>query len=211
MRTDEKLRTVYETIAPVITRSERAWKEYLDFAVNFYKYSFDNTLLVYAQNRDVSMLASTAIWNKVGRYVNKGSKGIGVCEYAKAKISIKYLFDVNQTHGQKVPDMKWIVAEADKGNFLERLNYTHNIRADSFGECIADIIESVVADNMDTCLQEFENDIKGHMFETLPFDGLAIVALCMFISTGTIGREIFIGIINRTANNNHIQYFHFAA
>ena len=172
MRVDEKLKTVYETIAPIIVQNERAWKEYLDFAVKFYKYSFDNTLLVYAQNRNVSMLATTAIWNKVGRYVSKGEKGIGVCEYTKAKLSIKYLFDVSQTHGQQTPNMKWSVEEVEKDKVVERLAYSHNIETSSYGDCITKIIESIIEVNFDNYLQEFENDIKGHMFEDLPIDGL---------------------------------------
>jgi len=49
LRKDERLRTVYETIAPHITRTEGAWRDYLGFAARLYKYSFDNALLVYAQ------------------------------------------------------------------------------------------------------------------------------------------------------------------
>ena len=50
LRKDEKLKTIYETIAPHITRTESAWRDYLGFAARLYKYSFDNALLVYAQN-----------------------------------------------------------------------------------------------------------------------------------------------------------------
>ncbi|WP_026073849.1 hypothetical protein [Acetivibrio cellulolyticus] len=86
MRKDEKLKTIYETIALHITRNENSWRDYLRFAATLYKYSFDNTLLIFAQNPNVTMLAPTAIWNRVGRYVNKGSTGIAVCEYENARI-----------------------------------------------------------------------------------------------------------------------------
>jgi hypothetical protein len=59
LRKDERLKTIYETIAPHITRSEIAWRDYLKFASKFFKYSFDNALLVYAQNPNVTMLAPT--------------------------------------------------------------------------------------------------------------------------------------------------------
>ena len=46
MRNDERLRTIYEVMAPYIVRSERNWREYLSFASRFHKQSFDNILLV---------------------------------------------------------------------------------------------------------------------------------------------------------------------
>ena len=50
MRNDERLRTIYEVMAPYIVRSERNWRDYLAFASRFHKQSFDNVLLVYAQD-----------------------------------------------------------------------------------------------------------------------------------------------------------------
>lgn len=75
---DEPLppKVIYETIAPSVTRSEAAWKDYLRFGSRIYKHQFDNALLVYAQNPKATMLATTPIWNKINRYVNRGEKGI---------------------------------------------------------------------------------------------------------------------------------------
>ena len=86
MRPYEKLKTIYEIASRMIVRGEGAWKDYLSFAARIHKYSFDNALLVYAQNPDVTTLASIPQWNKVGRNVNRGSKGIAVCEYENAKL-----------------------------------------------------------------------------------------------------------------------------
>lgn len=102
MRKDERLKTVYETIAPHVTRTESNWRDYLAFAARFHKHRFDNTLLVYAQNPNVTALASTGQWNKIGRYVNRGAVGIAVCEYENAKLTISHLFDISQTNGRAV-------------------------------------------------------------------------------------------------------------
>lgn len=67
MRNDERLRTIYEVMAPYIVRSERNWRDYLAFASRFHKQSFDNILLVYAQDEDVTILASKKQWASVGR------------------------------------------------------------------------------------------------------------------------------------------------
>ena len=63
MRNDERLRTIYEVMAPYIVRNEHNWRDYLAFASQFHKHSFDNILLVYAQDEDriVSSSCSTTI------------------------------------------------------------------------------------------------------------------------------------------------------
>jgi hypothetical protein len=58
LRNDERLRTIYEVMAPYIVRNEHNWRDYLAFASQFHKHSFDNILLVYAQDEDVSILAT---------------------------------------------------------------------------------------------------------------------------------------------------------
>ena len=67
MRKDEKLKTIFETAAQIIVRSESSWKDYLAFASRIHKYSFDNALLIYAQTSDVTALASLAQWNKISK------------------------------------------------------------------------------------------------------------------------------------------------
>lgn len=74
MKKDERLRTIYEVIAPHVVRSESNWRDYLSFAARFHKHSFDNMLLVYAQKDDVTMLATSRQWNSVGRYINRGGE-----------------------------------------------------------------------------------------------------------------------------------------
>ena len=51
MRNDERLRTIYEVMAPYIVRSERNWRDYLAFASRFHKQSFDNILLVWRRQK----------------------------------------------------------------------------------------------------------------------------------------------------------------
>lgn len=66
MRNDERLRTIYEVMAPYIVRNEHNWRDYLAFASQFHKHSFDNILLVYAQDEDVSILATRKQWATIG-------------------------------------------------------------------------------------------------------------------------------------------------
>lgn len=92
MRNDERLRTIYEVMAPYIVRSERNWRDYLAFASRFHKQSFDNILLVYAQDEDVTILATKKQWAGVGRNLISRPKGIAVCVYSNARLTLDYLF-----------------------------------------------------------------------------------------------------------------------
>ena len=172
MRKDERLKTIYETIAIHITRSESAWRDYIEFASQFYKYSFDNALLIFAQNPNVTMLAPTTVWNKVGRYVNKGATGIAVCEYENARLTIRHLFDITQTNGRDVVATNWKFNEEMKIRMEERLSYGHSLKTSGFADCLNQISYEVVMGNLDNCLQNFQNDIENHLFEELPQDGL---------------------------------------
>ena len=172
MRKDERLRTIYETIAPHITRTEGAWRDYLGFAARLYKYSFDNALLVYAQNPNVTMLATTPIWNKFGRYIIKGATGLAVCEYDNAKLTIKHLFDISQTNGREIIPTNWQFDDKMKAELTSRLSYAHNLTSSSFNECLNQLAEEAVAERLDDYLQDFDFDIEGHLFSQLPQDGL---------------------------------------
>ena len=97
MRNDERLRTIYEVMAPYIVRNEHNWRDYLAFASQFHKHNFDNILLVYAQDEDVSILATRKQWAAIGRNLIPRAKGVAVCVYRNAKLTLDYLFDVSQT------------------------------------------------------------------------------------------------------------------
>ena len=70
MRNAERLRTIYEVMAPYIVRNEHNWRDYLAFASQFHKHSFDNILLVYAQDEDVSILATRKQWATTVSYTH---------------------------------------------------------------------------------------------------------------------------------------------
>ena len=119
MRNDERLRTIYEVMAPYIVRSERNWRDYLAFASRFHKQSFDNILLVYAQDEDVTILASKKQWASVGRNLISRPKGIAVCVYSNARLTLDYLFDITITASTMRMVLNFIRWKRN-GSFLRR-------------------------------------------------------------------------------------------
>ncbi|GGM24012.1 ArdC-like ssDNA-binding domain-containing protein [Dactylosporangium sucinum] len=54
------------------------WRQWLSFAANFHDYSFGNTLLIWSQRPDATLVAGYQRWQEIGRQVRKGETGIAI-------------------------------------------------------------------------------------------------------------------------------------
>ncbi|MCF8568423.1 ssDNA-binding domain-containing protein [Alicyclobacillus tolerans] len=54
------------------------WKRYLRFQSQFHSYSFHNTLLIFLQKPNATMVAGFHRWKAMGRLVRKGERGISI-------------------------------------------------------------------------------------------------------------------------------------
>lgn len=60
-----------------LTDSEE-WVRYLDTQRRFPSYSFNNTILIYLQRPDATLVAGFHAWKRLGRSVKKGERGIRI-------------------------------------------------------------------------------------------------------------------------------------
>lgn len=171
MRNDERLRTIHEVMAPYIVRNEHNWRDYLAFASQFHKHSFDNILLVYAQDEDVSILATRKQWAAIGRNLIPRAKGVAVCVYRNAKLTLDYLFDVSQTTGKEIHPTDWQLSDEMKEALTERLSYAHGFPKQGFSQALYAMASESVADNYNHFLQELKQETKGHLFTEIPAGG----------------------------------------
>ena len=171
MRNDERLRTIYEIMAPYIVRNEHNWRDYLAFASQFHKHSFDNILLVYAQDEDVSILATRKQWAAIGRNLIPRAKGVAVCVYRNAKLTLDYLFDVSQTTGKEIHPTDWQLSDEMKKALTERLSYAHGFPKQDFPQALYAMASESVAENYNHFLQELKQETKGHLFTEIPAGG----------------------------------------
>jgi len=58
--------------------TDEDWLKFLKFQSLFYNYSASNAILIFMQKPDASYVMGYKAWNKVGRYVRKGSKGLAI-------------------------------------------------------------------------------------------------------------------------------------
>ncbi len=89
-----------------ITSSAGKYMAFLTTAANNFKYSFRDQLLIYAQKPDATACAEIDFWNKHGRYVNKGTRGIALLVDTTEKYKLRHVFDMSDTNsraGRTVP------------------------------------------------------------------------------------------------------------
>jgi len=158
-------------MAPYIVRNEHNWRDYLAFASQFHKHSFDNILLVYAQDEDVSILATRKQWATIGRNLTPRAKGVAVCVYRNAKLTLDYLFDVSQTTGKEIHPTDWQLSDEMKKALTERLSYAHGFPKQDFPQALYAMASESVAENYNHFLQELKQETKGHLFTEIPAGG----------------------------------------
>lgn len=168
MRRTEQLQNLYEAAVAQVTASSQSWSDFLAFSAQIYKYSFDNSLLIYLQRPDATMLASLPLWNQLGRYVHKAERSIAVCNFQDGNARIQHLFDATQTYGQPLP-VTWNLENIPIGQLVDQL-YPNDVN--DFYSCIYDQAHIAITSYMDMMLEGFERDIQHHFLGTLPQNGV---------------------------------------
>lgn len=142
---NEKVKALKESIEESTTELLRQMEEgksetlirYLEFCAKFHDYSFRNLMLALWQRPTLTRLAGLHAWNKLGRRVKKGEKGISILAPVFTKVNeldsnqvesaesrlvgfrVVYVFDEAQTEGDPLPDL--VHARGDPGDLIERL------------------------------------------------------------------------------------------
>jgi len=115
--------------------------QYLVAMARFHRYSFANLLAIFRARPDATHVAGIRTWNELGRFVQKGEKGIPILapiirhrrrkgdesdenateqrQRVVAGWHMVYVFDVLQTHGRALPEPTKISGEV--GTYLDRL------------------------------------------------------------------------------------------
>ena len=136
----DKLRAAHDKLQDAVAEivSGDDWKRMLQVASKFYRYSFNNHLMIFLQRPDATVVAGFNRWKSLGRFVKKGEKGIAIfapCKY-RTKVEtddgqekslqqirgfrVVHVFDISQTEGDEFPDLdavrpKLLDADAPEG------------------------------------------------------------------------------------------------
>lgn len=81
MSNQDKIKSALERIDKGLEtiNTNEDWMKYLQFQSLFYNYSFGNAILIYSQSGgQATYVKGYKSWNKLGRYVKKGAKGLAI-------------------------------------------------------------------------------------------------------------------------------------
>ena len=148
---------LYRRTGVAVAKNPQAWQNFLSAACRNYKCRFDEQLLIYAQRPDAIAVAQLETWNKqFKRWVNKDSKGIAVFDSKGRRNTLKYYFDISDTHegyyGSR-PVPIWQMSERYEQAVIERLS-------DRFGDVESADLASVL---METAKNAVEDNLQDYM------------------------------------------------
>lgn len=158
-----------QTARDIASNADR-YTDFLITAANNYKYSFKEQLLIHAQKPDATACAEIDTWNKLGRWVNKGTKGIALLIDRDVPYKLRYVFDISDTNSragrnitlwQMKPEYEYAVSEslqASFGDVEEPRDFPH---------LLMDISGYAVEDNLSDYLMELNAVKAGSFLEEL--------------------------------------------
>lgn len=124
---NEKTKKAAELIKQKVEKFQNSseYLEFMKFVAGFHSYSFQNRLLIWAQNPKATIVGGMKTWNKKGRKVKKGEKALTIyapCTVKKEeeneegeKVEKYYVtghyrtvpvFDISQTEGPEIPNIE---------------------------------------------------------------------------------------------------------
>lgn len=90
MSNADKIKAALERIEQGLAtiNTDEDWISFLRFQSLFYQYSFGNTMMIFLQNPEATYVMGYKAWNKLGRYVRKGSKGLAILAPCIKKVEV---------------------------------------------------------------------------------------------------------------------------
>ena len=165
-------RSYYKDYLNIIFSNAEEWKNYLKFASNLYKYKFVESLLIYAQNPNATACATLEQWNSIGRWVKKGSTSLKIIDDTDGEISLKYVFDLNDTTGAyKTVPKKWKSRHPNQIMTILQ-DITKANKRDTLSEMIFNYMNQEVFENEDYMKQFTDEQIEkmSPAFKTALYD-----------------------------------------
>ena len=188
-----------------ISANSGNYMAFLTTAAHNFKYNFRDQLLIYAQKPDATACAQIDFWNKHGRYVNQGTRGIALLVDTDRGYKLRYVFDMSDTNsrqGRTIPI--WKMEPRYEDAVIEALENSYGEFPDRSGlaACLLETAKVIVEDNFSDYLTELRGVKEGSLLEELDdlsteawFKGLveSSVAFIMLTRCGIDPMDYFSG------------------
>lgn len=188
-----------------ISASSENYMAFLTTAAHNFKYNFRDQLLIYAQKPDATACAQIDFWNRHGRYVNRGTRGIALLVDTNRGYKLRYVFDMSDTNsrlGRTIPI--WKMEPQYEDTVIEALENSYGEFPDRSGlaACLLETAKVIVEDNLGDYYTELRGVKAGSLLEDLDdlstetwFKGLveSSVAFIMLTRCGIDPMDYFSG------------------
>ena len=153
-----------------ISANSGNYMAFLTTAAHNFKYNFRDQLLIYAQKPDATACAQIDFWNKHGRYVNQGTRGIALLVDTDRGYKLRYVFDMSDTNsrqGRTIPI--WKMEPRYEDAVIEALENSYGEFPDRSGlaACLLETAKVIVEDNFGDYLTELRGIKEGSLLEEL--------------------------------------------
>ena len=176
----ERINDLSEQTEKAVIRTQENWTAHLRTAAQVYKYPFSDQLLIHAQRPDATACASIQFWNRrMKRWVNRGAKGIALLDDSGAKLRLKYVFDVRDTHpirGVPEPYFWQMQPEYEKPVMEALANSLGDLPPESadFRDFLYAAASVAAQDHLEDYLNTYEEARAGTLLEELDEDAAAV-------------------------------------
>ena len=200
----EKISKAYSLISREISASPDKWMAFLRTACRNYKLRFDEQLLLYAQRPDATAILEIERWNKAGRMVKRGSKGIAVFENPNGDHQrIKYYFDISDTvavsKSHRLP--LWEMKDEYKDRVINALEIAYGRIAEK--NTLVDAVKQGAKQATEN-ISNYFSELKGIVSDSILF-GFSETEMKNIFST-TIENSVSYTILSRLSVNADDYY-----
>ena len=141
--------------------TDEDWLRFLCFQAQFYNYSFGNAMLIFSQNPNATYVKGYKAWNKLGRYVKRGSKGLAILAPCIRKVEVfKEPENKNLYHDEEAEKEIWKVVSGF------RIAYVYDIADTDGDDSMLPVLVTGLAGNSEQEKEIYERLLgvisKGH-------------------------------------------------
>lgn len=168
-RKDEFLSQLLSSKTQEIVSSPRNYTAFLQTAAQNYKYRFQEQVLIHAQRPDATACAEIGVWNRLGRWVNRGATGIALLRDPNLPYRIRYVFDVSDTNSRENREISlWQMKLEYESEVIHTLQGKFLLDSNSyFGEIVEVLSQRLAEEAVEDYLPDLLNNKQDSFLEEL--------------------------------------------
>ena len=178
-RKDEILSGLLSSKTQEIVSTPGNYTAFLRTAAQNYKYRFQEQVLIHAQRPDATACAEIGVWNRLGRWVNRGATGIALLRSPNLPYRIRYVFDVSDTNSRENREIfLWQMKPEYENEVIHTLRGKFQLDSDDyFGgvvealsqqlaeEAVGDYLPDLLNNKQDSFLEELDDGSIARWFK----------------------------------------------